>query len=105
MPQAAGEKAELTSQLRSFLAWVGDGRKLTQTGRVSLADARHLVELLGTGDTIDPKIGDRVFRTKSSEELAYLTRVVEWAPRAWFPRKRGAVSQAAIGPRRRRVRP
>jgi hypothetical protein len=44
MPQAAGEKAELTSQLRSFLAWVGDGRKLTQTGRVSLADARHLVE-------------------------------------------------------------
>ena len=62
----------------------GFGRKLTQTGRIGLADARHLVELLGTGDTIDPKIGDRVFKTKSSEELAHLTRIVEWArPRGW----------------------
>ena len=33
MLEAAAEKAELTSQLRSFLAWVGEGRKLTQTGR------------------------------------------------------------------------
>ncbi len=89
MPQAAAEKAELTSQLRSFLAWVGEGRKLTQTGRVGLADARHLVELLGTGDTIDPKIGDRVFRTKSSEELAYLTRIVEWAKAARLVRVTG----------------
>jgi hypothetical protein len=82
MPQVAAEKAELISQLRSFLAWVGEGRKLTQAGRVGLADARHLVELLGTGDTIDPKIGDQVFRTKSSEDLAYLTRIVEWAKAA-----------------------
>jgi len=38
------------------------GRKLTQAGRIGLADARHLVELLGTGDTIDPEIGGRVHR-------------------------------------------
>jgi len=50
---AAG-KAELTGQVRSFLTWLGEGRKLTQTGRIGLADARHLVELLGTGDKIDP---------------------------------------------------
>ena len=45
------------------------GRKLTQTGKIGLAYARHLVVLPGTGDTIDPAIGDRVFRTTSSAEL------------------------------------
>lgn len=62
-----------------MLDWLGEGRKLTQTGRVGLADARYLVEFLGTGDVIDPVIGDRTFKTKSSEELAHLTRIVEWA--------------------------
>jgi hypothetical protein len=33
-----------------------------------MADARMLVERLGTGDVVDPVIGDRTFRTKSSEE-------------------------------------
>jgi hypothetical protein len=89
MLQAAAEKAQLAGQLRSFLAWVGEGRKLTQTGRVTLADARHLVDLLGTGDTIDPKIGDRVFRTTSSEELGHLTRIVEWAKAARMVRVTG----------------
>jgi hypothetical protein len=47
------------------------------------------VELLGTGDTIDPKIGERVFKTKSSEELAHLTRIVEWAKAARLVRVSG----------------
>lgn len=76
---AAAEKAPLTGQIRTFLAWLGDGRKLTQTGRIGLADARYLVEFLGTGDQIDPEICDRVFKTKSSEELTQLTGIVEWA--------------------------
>src|SRR5262245_39889832 len=75
---AAAEVAPLR-RLCAFTGWVGAGRKLTQTGRVTLADARELVGLLGTGDVLDPKIGDRVFRTKSSEELRGLTTVVEWA--------------------------
>ena len=37
------------------------------------------MELLGTGDTIDPEIGGRVFKTRSSEDLAHLNRIVEWA--------------------------
>ena len=53
--EAAG-KAELTGQIRSFMTWLGAGRKLTQTGRIGLADARQLVELLGAGDKIDPEI-------------------------------------------------
>jgi hypothetical protein len=77
--ESAAEKSPLTGQIRSLLAWLGNGRKLTQTGRVGLADARYLVEFLGTGDQIDPEIGGRVFKTKSSEELARLTGIVEWA--------------------------
>jgi hypothetical protein len=77
--EAASEKTPLTRQIRSLLAWLGEGRKLTQTGRIRLADARYLVEFLGTGDQIDPEIGGRVFKTKSSEELTHLTDIVEWA--------------------------
>src|SRR5260370_21007310 len=87
--EAAAEHAVRAGEVRSLVAWVGSGRKLTQTGRIGLADARHLVELLGTGDTIDPKIGDRVFKTKSSEELAHLTRIVEWAKAARLVRVSG----------------
>jgi hypothetical protein len=87
--EAAAGKAELTGQIRSFLTWLGDGRKLTQTGRIGLADARQLVELLGTGDKIDPQIGSRVFKTKSSEDLAHLTRIVEWMKAARLIRVTG----------------
>ena len=86
---AAAENARLSKQLRSFLGWLGEGRKLTQTGRIGLADAKYLVELLGTGDQIDPEIGGQVFKTKSSEELAYLTRIVEWAKTARLVRVTG----------------
>jgi len=73
----------------AFTGWVGAGRKLTQTGRITLADARELVGLLGTEDVIDPKIGDRVFRTKSSEELPGITTVVEWAKASGLVRVAG----------------
>lgn len=87
--EAAAEKAPLTGHIRSFLGWLGEGRKLTQTGRIGLAEARYLVEFLGTGDQIDPEIGGRVFKTKSSEELPYLTRIVEWAKAARLVRVTG----------------
>lgn len=87
--EAAAQKARLTGQVRSFLDWLGEGRKLTQTGRIGMADARYLVELLGTGDVIDPEIGGRVFKTRSSEELAYLTMIFEWAKAARLIRVTG----------------
>jgi hypothetical protein len=82
-------KSELIGQVHAFVNWVGAGRKLTQTGRITLADARMLVEALGTDDVIDPTIGDRVFRTTSSQELLHLTLVVEWAKSARLVRKTG----------------
>jgi len=72
--------------MRAFTEWVGGGRKLTQTGKLTLSDARALVALLETGEEIDPKIGDRVFRTKSSTELPELNLIVEWAKAAGLVR-------------------
>ena len=87
--EAAAEKAELTGQIRSFMIWLGEGRKLTQTGRIGLADGRHLVVALGTGDKIDPEIGGRVFKTTSSEQLPHLTRIAEWMKAARLVRVTG----------------
>jgi hypothetical protein len=87
--EAAAGKAQLTGQIRSFMIWLGEGRKLTQTSRIGMTDARQLVELLGTGDKIDPEIGGRVFKTRSSEELAFLTRIVEWMKAARLVRVTG----------------
>ncbi|MGR6317529.1 hypothetical protein Q2K19_05290 [Micromonospora soli] len=74
----AAESA-VVRRLRELVRWLGGGRALTATGRLRLADARELVALLETGDVIDPKIGDRVFATRSSEELHGLTVLVAWA--------------------------
>ena len=87
------EKAVLESvwptRLVDFTRWVGAGRKLTQTGRLTLVDARMLVQRLGTGDVVDPVIGDRMFRSRSSEELTELSAVVEWARAVGLVRRRG----------------
>lgn len=53
------------------------------------ADARALVEGPDTGDRMDPVIGDRTFKTKSSEELYHLTLLVEWAKAARLLRTAG----------------
>jgi hypothetical protein len=86
MDETAGGTIE---QVRALVGWVGTGRKLTQTGRVTLADARALVGALDTGDRMDPVIGDRTFKTKSSEELYHLTLLVEWAKAARLLRVAG----------------
>ncbi|WP_054816658.1 hypothetical protein [Nocardia arizonensis] len=76
---AVAEQTPVVARLRALVGWVGDGRALTTTGNIRLADARELVELLDTGDTIDPRIGERVFRTKSSADLGGLTRAIDLA--------------------------
>ncbi|MGH3720471.1 MAG: plasmid pRiA4b ORF-3 family protein [Pseudonocardiaceae bacterium] len=80
-PVIAAESV-LVRQVVDFVRWVGDGRKLTQKGAITLADARVLLDRLGTGDELDPAIGERVFKTKSSVELLGLSLIVEWAKAA-----------------------
>jgi hypothetical protein len=76
---AAADAAPAVERLRRFTSWVGEGRKLTQKGRLTLADAKALVELLGTADEVDPMIGDEVFRTRSSAELPEVAITFAWA--------------------------
>ncbi len=92
MPDIAGSDEiglTLPEQVQALVEWIGAGRRLTQTGRLTLADARALVSLLGTVDRIDPVIGGRVFRTKSSQELPRLNLLVEWVKAAGLVRAVG----------------
>src|SRR5215207_9324944 len=82
----AAASARALRQVTALTRWVGTGRKLTQTGQLTMADARHLVGLLDTGDEIDPVIGERVFRTRSSAELPGLAVVLAWAKAAGLVR-------------------
>ncbi len=56
-----------TNRVVVFTRWVGPGRRVTQTGRLTLAQSRELVPALDTGDVIDPVVNGRVHRTTSSE--------------------------------------
>ncbi len=66
--------APAVRRMRVFADWVGAGRPLTQTGRLRRADALALVDLLETGDVLDPR-----FPIHSSGELHWLNLWIEWA--------------------------
>lgn len=66
-------------RIRRFAEWAAPGRSLTATGRLRLADARDLISILGLADVVDPEIGGKVFKTKSSEELYETSVVFAWA--------------------------
>lgn len=55
------------------------GRPLTQKGNLRLADVRHLVDVLQTGDQLDVEIGDYRRSLRSIEDLPVLSRLVELA--------------------------
>jgi hypothetical protein len=77
----------ILSRFDVLAGFYGDGRKLTQTGQPTLADARRLVEILGTADRFDETIGDRTFKTKSAAELPELAFTLRWAVAAGVLRK------------------
>lgn len=77
--EQSAAQAPILARFEALGEFYGDGRKLTQTGNPTLADARALVELLGTGDVIDPVHGDRTFKTRSAGDLLDLSLVLAWA--------------------------
>ncbi len=62
--------------------YIGDGKALTQTGNLKLADGKELVEVLCTGDRVDEWIGDKQFKSRSSTDLGGLDLVVQVALKA-----------------------
>ncbi len=79
---ASRAAAPILTMFSKLAEFVGAGRKLTQKGNLTLADARKLVELLDTGDELDRTIGDRVYKTRSAEDLYWLRLVFVWAKKA-----------------------
>ncbi|MGW5973714.1 hypothetical protein [Streptomyces sp. NPDC055186] len=69
------EASAIVSQLRGLAEWAGPGgRAVTGTGRLRMADARELVDVLGTGDKTEG--------VRSSADLPRLGLLVEWAKKA-----------------------
>ncbi|PZR79751.1 MAG: hypothetical protein DLM65_09910, partial [Candidatus Aeolococcus gillhamiae] len=84
---ASAEGTPVLSRFKVLTGFYGDGRKLTQTGQPTLADARKLVTLLGTMDRIDQTIGEHTFKTRSAAELPELGFMIRWAISAGALRK------------------
>ncbi len=106
-PQQRAESAAAApalAQLRRL--WehcAAPGRQMTQKGNLRLADARHLVELLETGDIPDVEDGDYRRTLRSADELPQLSWLVAVALEAGVLRRyRGrlvAVARwAEVGP-------
>jgi hypothetical protein len=77
----AAETSSIVIQLRKLVDWVGDGRTLTSTGNLKLADARDLVSLLDTGDVLEWEAGGEVHQVRCSADLPHLAIVFELAKR------------------------
>lgn len=94
----AARASRVLAQLASFTEFVGAGRKLTQRGNLTLADARAVVERLGASEEMDPTFGSRTFATRSAAELPTLALVFRWARAAGFVKVRhGRVSATRRG--------
>ncbi len=79
---ASRAAAPILAKFVALAEFTAAGRKLTQKGNFTLADARALVDLLDTGDIMDPKFGTRTFRTTSAAELGSLRQIFKWARKA-----------------------
>ena len=81
--ETAAAAAPLLAKLEDLRAYLGpDGKQLTDKGNLKLADGRALVDLLDTGDLMDPQIGDKTWRTASTANLPQLNFVVDLAKHA-----------------------
>jgi len=84
---ASAEQTVVLARFKILTSFFGNGRKLTQTGRPTLADAKDLVTRLGTQDRVDETFGDRTFKTRSAADLPELTFMIRWAVSAGALRK------------------
>ncbi len=67
--EAAARDALWPERVRRLVEFVGEGRPVTDTGKLKLADGEALIAILETDDDFNSKIGDRVFKTKSTVDL------------------------------------
>lgn len=77
-------QAMTVRRLTRLVEYVGTGRALTPRGHLKVADGKELVELLETGDRVDAVIGNRVFKTRSAENLPVLDYTFRLARGMWL---------------------
>ncbi|OBG30642.1 hypothetical protein [Mycobacterium sp. E3198] len=78
--ETAAAAAPLLAKLKALRDYLGtDGKQLTDKGNLKLADGHALVDLLDTGDEMDPQIGDKTWRTSSTADLPQLNFIVDIA--------------------------
>ena len=95
---AGAQSCVALERLRRFTAWADEGHRLTGTGNLALSDGAALIEVLGTDDVFNPRIGDRVFKTRSSAELTGVQQVFRVSRKAGFVKVRtGRVSATRRG--------
>ncbi|MFC7621897.1 hypothetical protein [Microlunatus sp. GCM10028923] len=81
--RASAEKAPVLHGFREIADYLGpDGKTLTKTGALKLADARALVERLGTGEKFELEIGDLTYQKRSARDLPHLDHWHWWAMEA-----------------------
>lgn len=81
--EGAAASASLLTKLDALREYLGEsGKQLTDKGNLKLADGRALVELLNTGDEMDPQIGEKAFRTPSTANLPRLNLILDLAKEA-----------------------
>jgi hypothetical protein len=72
--RAAAASAPTVQRLQALVEWLGEGRKLTPAGNLTLADGKELARLLGL---VDPDRAD--LRVRSAQDIAGLELLVGWA--------------------------
>ena len=83
----AAARSTVLARFDQLVGFYGDGRKLTQTGQPTLADARLLVAALGTQDRLDEELHGLTIRTRSAADLPELAFTIRWALAAGALRK------------------
>lgn len=80
LARASAARSPLLRKIIGLAEYMGEGRRLTATGNLKLADARELVDLLETGDRTDYRIGEKDHSFRSATELIWLDMLV-WLAR------------------------
>lgn len=93
--QRQASQSRLFQQIWQLTENTRDGIALTAKGNLPLAAGRELVQLLDTGDEVDPVIGDRTFKTQSTQELRHLMDIVDLAKAAGLVTKRKTILRAS----------
>ncbi|WP_029112461.1 hypothetical protein [Mycobacterium sp. URHB0044] len=87
--ESVAAQAPMLATIDALRDYLGEsGKPLTERGNIKRADGKALIDLLDTGDEMDPTFGDRTFRTSTTEHLPGLNSIVNIAKKAGAVRVR-----------------